>query len=74
MGNLMIIEIYKDGEWIESSFEEIDIGCKFRMRNPDTKELFIGDNDEVEFVAASECYVKNLDVDHSILTVDVEKE
>jgi len=73
MKDLMMIEIYEDGEWIESLFQDITIGTKFRMRNPDTKELFV-DDDKTEFVATSECYVKNLDVGNSILTIDVEKE
>lgn len=71
MTDLMIVEILKDDEWIERMFQDIIIGSKFRMRNPNTKELFVGDSGKTEFVAISKPYVKNIDVDHSVLTIDI---
>ena len=67
MDDLMIIELFENGKWVEKSFGEIKIDDKFRMLYPDTKDLFIGDNNKTEFIASSEPY-ENED---GILTVDI---
>ncbi|KKM63176.1 hypothetical protein LCGC14_1514090 [marine sediment metagenome] len=67
MTDLMIIELFENGKWVEKSFGEIKIDDKFRMLYPDTKDLFIGDNNKTEFIASSEPY-ENED---GILTVDI---
>lgn len=56
MEDLMVIEILKDEEWVESNFQDIVIGSKFRMRNPHTKEIFVGDSNKTEFIATSKPY------------------
>ncbi len=65
----MIIELFESGGWKEIQFKELKDGDRFRMLHPDTKDLFIGDNNKTEFIATSEPY-ENED---GILTVDVWK-
>ena len=67
MNNGMIIEILKD-EWTKIEFGELNIGDRFRMRYPETGELFVGDNGESEFVTISEPYLN----EHKIPTVNIE--
>ncbi len=53
----MIVEILKDGEWVESNLRSLVIGSKFRIRDPLTKEIFVGDNNHTEFVITSKPYI-----------------
>ena len=67
MTDLMIIEKFESREWKELMFKELKDGDKFRMLDPDTKDLFIGDDNKTEFIAMSDPY-ENED---GILTVSV---
>jgi hypothetical protein len=70
MEDLMIIEIYEGGEWIENDFQNIIIGSKFRMKNPKTGKLFIGEADKTEFIATSTPYSN----EKGIAMVDIRQE
>ncbi len=67
MTDLMIIELFENGKWVEIQFKELKKGDRFRMLDPDTKDLFISDKNNTEFIASSEPY-ENED---GILTVDI---
>ena len=67
MTDLMIIELFENGNWKEILFKELKDGDRFRMLDPDTKDLFIGDNNKTEFIATSDPY-ENED---GILTITI---
>ncbi len=70
MADLMIIELFEDEEWEEIQFKELKDGDRFRMLDPDTKDLFIGDNNKTEFVAVLEPYYN----ENEVLTVRIEED
>jgi len=67
MSDKMVVEIFKDEEWVESNFQSLVIGSKFRIRDPHTKEIFVGDNNHTEFIVTSKPYVNK----DGIGTVDI---
>lgn len=63
----MIVEIFKNREWLVDNFQDLVIGSKFRMRHPHTKEIFVGDDNRTEFVVISKPYTN----EDGIETVDI---
>ena len=70
MTDLMIVERFNDEEWKEIQFSELKEDDRFRMLDPDTKDLFIGSNNRTEFIAAGYPYMN----DDEICTVNVKDE
>lgn len=66
----MIIELLEEGNWKEIQFNELKDGDRFRMLDPDTKDLYIGDNNKTEFVTVLEPYYN----EDEVLTVRVEED
>jgi len=56
MEQLMIVEIHEEGEWRVLDFKDLEPGMKFRMWDPVTELLFVGDNGNTEFVASGHPY------------------
>jgi len=69
MTDLMIIERLDNKEWKEIQFNELKDGDKFRMLDPDTKDLFIGSNNRTEFIADGSTYMN----DDEIHTVNIKE-
>lgn len=65
----MIIELLEEANWKEIQFSELKDGDRFRMLDPDTKDLYIGDNNKAEFVVVLEPYYN----EDEVLTVQVEE-
>ncbi len=71
--DLMIVEIFNGENWEKDPgepFGGIKIGSIFRLRNPHTKELFVGDNGKTEFEAISEPYISK----DGIWTVNIKED
>jgi len=68
MTDLMIVEIQEDNEWVVKSFEDIEIGSLFRLRNPNSGELHVFEG-QTEFKATSGVKMNQA----GILYVDIEE-
>ena len=56
MEQLMIVEIYEEGKWKVLEFKDLEPGMKFRVWDPLTELLFVGDNGDTEFIASGHPY------------------
>ena len=72
MADLMIVEIFDGEKWEEGlgdPFGGVKTGSTFRLRDPNTREFFVGDNGKTEFVATDDPYLNDV----GIWTVNIRK-
>ncbi len=50
MTNLRKVEIFKDNSWVEIKFEDLEVGNKFRMFEPDDGSPVIDKGKEFEAI------------------------